>query len=82
MTGSNSDAQTDGGNLASREDVVTVQITYRLGNLGFLAIPGTSIKGNFGIADQVNALEVRSSTDTESCSESFPNLKWPILTYM
>lgn len=58
VTGSNSDSQTDGGNLASREDVVTVQITYRLGNLGFLAIPGTSIKGNFGIADQVNALEV------------------------
>lgn len=73
--GSNSDSQTDGGNLASREDVVTVQITYRLGNFGFLAIPGTSIKGNFGIADQVNALEVRSSTYTQSCSGEFSKLK-------
>lgn len=59
--GSNRDSQTDGGNLASREDIVTVQITYRLGNLGFLAIPGTSIKGNFGIGDQINALDVSST---------------------
>jgi hypothetical protein len=47
----------DTGNLASREDIVGVEINYRLSTLGFLAIPGTEIKGNFGIGDQVTALE-------------------------
>jgi hypothetical protein len=47
----------DSGNLASREDIVGVEINYRLSTLGFLAIPGTDIKGNFGIGDQVIALE-------------------------
>jgi hypothetical protein len=47
----------DSGNLASREDIVGVEINYRLSTLGFLAIPGTDIKGNFGIGDQVVALE-------------------------
>lgn len=46
----------DTGNLASREDIVGVQFNYRLSTLGFLAIPGTKIKGNFGISDQVTAL--------------------------
>lgn len=56
--GSGADPLTDGGNLASREDIVVVTINYRLSTLGFLAIPGTSIKGNFGLADQITALEV------------------------
>lgn len=56
--GSGADPGSDGGNLASREDIVVVNINYRLSTLGFLAIPGTAIKGNFGIADQINALEV------------------------
>ena len=47
----------DSGNFASREDIVGVEINYRLSTLGFLAIPGTDIKGNFGIGDQVTALE-------------------------
>jgi carboxylesterase type B len=47
----------DSGNFASREDIVGVEINYRLSTLGFLAIPGTDIKGNFGIGDQVVALE-------------------------
>ncbi|KAF3763960.1 acetylcholinesterase precursor [Cryphonectria parasitica EP155] len=47
----------DGGNLASREDIVSVELNYRLSTLGFLAIPGTDVKGNFGIGDQVTALE-------------------------
>lgn len=47
----------DTGNLASREDIVGVQFNYRLSTLGFLAIPGTKIKGNFGIGDQVTALK-------------------------
>jgi hypothetical protein len=62
VTGDSSDPGTDGGNLASREDIVTVTINYRLATLGFLAIPGTKITGNFGIADQINALEVSSKT--------------------
>lgn len=45
----------DGGNFASREDIVSVQINYRLGSLGFLAIQG-SLQGNYGIGDQITAL--------------------------
>jgi hypothetical protein len=56
--GSGADPLSDGGNLASREDIVTVTINYRLSTLGFLAIPGTNITGNYGIADQITALEV------------------------
>jgi hypothetical protein len=52
-------AGSDGGQLASREDLVTVTINYRLSTLGFLCIPGTDITGNYGIGDQVTALEVR-----------------------
>ncbi|KAH7562387.1 hypothetical protein BM1_01907 [Bipolaris maydis] len=55
--GVGSDPLTDGGNLASKEDLVVVTINYRLSTLGFLAIPGTDIKGNFGIQDQQVALE-------------------------
>lgn len=55
----------DGGNLASREDIVSVQLNYRLTTLGFLAIPGTDIRGNFGIGDQVTALRVRALS--QSC---------------
>lgn len=55
--GSGSDSLTDGGNLASREDLVVVTINYRLSTLGFFAIPGTDITGNYGIADQSIALD-------------------------
>lgn len=44
--------------MASRDDIVTVTINYRLSTLGFLAVPGTDVKGNFGIGDQITALEV------------------------
>ena len=54
--GTSADPLTDGGNIASREDLVVVSINYRLSTLGFLAIPGTEIKGNFGIGDQITAL--------------------------
>lgn len=56
-SGTGADPGSDGGNLASREDIVVVTINYRLSTLGFLAIPGTNITGNYGIADQINALE-------------------------
>jgi len=56
--GSGADQGTDGGNLASREDIVTVTINYRLSTLGFFAVPGTDITGNYGIGDQETALQV------------------------
>lgn len=37
---------------------MVVTINYRLSTLGFMAIPGTNITGNFGIADQIVALQV------------------------
>lgn len=52
----------DGGNMASREDIVSVQLNYRLSTLGFLAVPGTDIRGNYGIGDQITALQVRGSS--------------------
>lgn len=59
--GASSDPGADGGQLASREDIVQVSINYRLSTLGFLAVPGTNITGNYGIADQSLALDVRPS---------------------
>ncbi|PNS17663.1 hypothetical protein CAC42_3058 [Sphaceloma murrayae] len=55
--GTGADAGSDGGQVSSREDVVVVTINYRLTTLGFLAIPGTPLKGNYGIADQITALK-------------------------
>jgi hypothetical protein len=58
FTGGNGIADnSDGGNMASREDIVTVQIQYRLSTLGFLAVPGTNVTGNYGIQDQNLALK-------------------------
>lgn len=60
FTGGNGGAGSglDGGNMASREDIVSVELNYRLSTIGFLAVPGTDVKGNYGIGDQVTALEV------------------------
>ncbi|KAI1104210.1 alpha/beta-hydrolase [Jackrogersella minutella] len=55
--GTANDPTTDGGNLASRGDVVVVGINYRLNTLGFLALKDGVTNGNFGLADQINALD-------------------------
>jgi para-nitrobenzyl esterase len=53
----------DGAHLATREDVVIVTFNYRLGALGWMALPelkAEDIKGstgNYGMYDQVRALE-------------------------
>ncbi|EIW80188.1 cholinesterase [Coniophora puteana RWD-64-598 SS2] len=55
-TGEGSDGIFDGGNKASRGDVVTVTINYRLSTLGFLALEDGVANGNYGLADQITAL--------------------------
>jgi len=63
MGGSGSFGFYDGAHLASRNDVVVVTINYRLGALGFLALPELKDEdprgstGNYGMLDQVRALE-------------------------
>ena len=71
--GSGADPGSDGGQLASREDIVVVNINYRLSTLGFLAIPGTDIKGNFGIGDQINALQV---SHVRKCFSAYSSNSW------
>ncbi|KAJ5807633.1 Carboxylesterase type B [Penicillium robsamsonii] len=46
----------DGGNFASRSDVVVVTLNYRLGALGFLST-GSLTTGSYGTQDQIMALE-------------------------
>ncbi|KAH8703382.1 carboxylesterase from carbohydrate esterase [Talaromyces proteolyticus] len=57
VSGSGADPEYDGGNMASRGDVVVVSINYRLGIFGFLALDDGITNGNFGIADQITALD-------------------------
>ncbi|MDT0328521.1 carboxylesterase family protein [Nocardiopsis lambiniae] len=62
-TGSGALPLYDGAALASRGEVITVTLNYRLGVLGFLAHPdladesGSEASGNYGIQDQIAALE-------------------------
>ncbi|KAI0841602.1 alpha/beta-hydrolase [Hypoxylon sp. FL0890] len=57
ISGTANDPTSDGGNLASRGDVVVVGTNYRLTTLGFLALKDGVTNGNFGLADQINALD-------------------------
>ncbi|KAI3399391.1 hypothetical protein diail_7118 [Diaporthe ilicicola] len=56
-SGTGSDNTFDGGSVASRGDVILVAINYRLSTLGFLALDDGVTNGNFGLADQINALD-------------------------
>ncbi|XP_063801693.1 fatty acyl-CoA hydrolase precursor, medium chain-like isoform X2 [Pseudophryne corroboree] len=47
----------DGSALSSYEDVVFVSIQYRLGILGFLGTGDGQLHGNYGLLDQVAALQ-------------------------
>ena len=57
VSGYGSDTTFDGGNMASRGDVVVVSINYRLSTLGFLALDNTTLRGNYWLSDQIAALE-------------------------
>ncbi|XP_066292863.1 pyrethroid hydrolase Ces2e-like [Branchiostoma lanceolatum] len=43
--------------LAAHQDVVVVSINYRLGVLGFLSTGDENMPGNYGLLDQVRAME-------------------------
>lgn len=47
----------NGTALSAYMDVIVITINYRLGVLGFLNIPGSELKGNYGMLDQVLALK-------------------------
>ncbi|KAL4943477.1 hypothetical protein BDV06DRAFT_189874 [Aspergillus oleicola] len=55
-SGSASIIDIDGGNFASRNDVVVVTVNYRVGALGFLTT-GNLTTGSYGIQDQILALK-------------------------
>ncbi|PWZ02882.1 alpha/beta-hydrolase [Testicularia cyperi] len=55
-SGSGLDYTFDGGNLASRGDVVVLTVNYRLGSLGHLAY-NEQIRGNYGLGDLVTVLK-------------------------
>lgn len=55
--GTGNDNTFDGGSAASRGDVVVVTINYRLSTLGYLALDDGVTNGNFGLGDQINALD-------------------------
>lgn len=57
LYGTGTDTEKEGGNLASRGDIVVVSINYRVGNLGFLPFNDGIHNGNYAVSDMVAALE-------------------------
>lgn len=61
VEGSSREGWYDGAELARREDLVVVSVNYRLGALGFLALPQLTAPdsgtGNWGLRDQIAALQ-------------------------
>ncbi|KAH6850047.1 Alpha/Beta hydrolase protein [Chaetomium sp. MPI-CAGE-AT-0009] len=55
--GTANDATFDGANIVSRGDMVLVAINYRLLAFGFLALKDGKTNGNYGLADQITALD-------------------------
>lgn len=52
-----SDPLYDGCDVAGADDVVLISVNYRLGPLGYLALPSAGISGNQGIQDILLALQ-------------------------
>jgi para-nitrobenzyl esterase len=55
--GSSSEPYYDGEWLAHHKNIVLVTVNYRLGPFGYLYLPEYGIGGNFGLLDQIKALE-------------------------
>jgi para-nitrobenzyl esterase len=56
VSGSGTDMAGDGDVFARSHGLVVVTLNYRLGALGFLAVPGEAPTGAFGLHDQITAL--------------------------
>lgn len=56
-SGSGKNSNTDGTNLASRGDVVSISVNYRVSTLGFLPLNDGVHNGNYALSDVITGLE-------------------------